>query len=75
MKLKHTTARKANTRFAKNWPHNAIYSMSVAARRKAGIFAPDSADYDERHGVALSPFRKRTKRLFGFLNRRTAQSA
>lgn len=73
MKLKHTTARKANTRFDKRGG-NGIYNLSVAARRKMGIQAFDAAEYDEKHAVALSTNRKRTKRLFG-LFRRTAQTA
>lgn len=74
MKRKTTTARKANTRFDKRGG-NALYCMSVAARRKLGIFAPDSAEYDAKHGAVLQGTPGRTKRLFGFMHRRQAQTA
>lgn len=75
MKLKHTTARKANTRFDKRGVYS-VYNMSVKARRDANIYGPDAADYDRRHGVSIVNSAPAKKRAFlGLLNRRTGAAA
>lgn len=68
MKQKVVNSRKARTRYMK-LTGNAIYTMSVAARRNMGIEGPDSAEYDAKHGYGIMNASKRTLRL-GFLRRK-----
>lgn len=53
MKQKFTEKKSANRGPSKTM-HNAWYSMSVAERRRRGLHAFDSKEYDEKHGIATS---------------------
>ena len=60
MKRKFTEQKSANRGPSKTMTYG-IGTMSVAERRKRGIKAFDSAEYDEKHGIALNTTPSKTK--------------
>ena len=71
MKQKYTRQRSANRGPSKTM-RNAIYSMSVAERRKMGIHAVDSEEYDKKHGIATGSPTKSQSKLRRAFSRRQA---
>lgn len=64
MKRKFTEKRAARRGPSKTM-FNAYYSMPVAERRRRGIQAADSEEYDKKHGVGVSaPAVSRIRRAF-----------
>ena len=53
MKRKYTEKREARRGPSKTM-NNAYYAMSVMERRKRGIHAADSEEYDKIHGIGVS---------------------